>query len=82
MIIFTSPIYYFAMTAQMEAAIQRVYCIVKPLNAQKASLRLTSGPPGVYDVAITQFKSYMVFSVLRLQGSLQPTAMKTKLKPS
>ena len=52
MIVFASPIYYFTMSAQIEAAIQRVYCIGKPLKAKKAALLLTSGSPGVYDSAI------------------------------
>ncbi|MBO7352199.1 MAG: flavodoxin family protein, partial [Candidatus Methanomethylophilaceae archaeon] len=59
MVVFASPIYYFTMTAQMEAAIQRVYCIGKPLKAKKAALLLSSGSPGVYDSAIAQFKGYM-----------------------
>ncbi len=59
MIVFASPIYYFTMTAQMEAAIQRVYCIGKPAKAKKAALLLSSGSPGVYDAAIAQFKAYM-----------------------
>lgn len=62
MIVFASPIYYFAMTAQMEAAIQRVYCIGKPAKATKAALLLSSGSPGVYDSAIAQYKGYMAYA--------------------
>ncbi len=62
MIVFASPIYYFTMTAQMEAAIQRVYCIGKPLKAKKAALLLSSGSPGVYDAAIAQYKGYMAYA--------------------
>ncbi len=58
MIVFASPIYYFTMTAQIEAAIQRVYCIGKPLKAKKAAMLLSSGSDGVYDSAIAQFKGY------------------------
>ena len=29
-VVFASPVYYFSMTAQIEAAIQRVYCIGMP----------------------------------------------------
>jgi len=68
MIVFASPIYYFTMTAQMEAAIQRVYCIGKLLNAKKAALLLTSGSPGVYDAAIAQFQGYMGFSSIEIAG--------------
>ena len=67
-IVFASPIYYFTMTAQMEAAIQRVYCIGKPA-AKKAALLLSSGSDGVYDASIAQFKaSYMAYAGIEVAG--------------
>ena len=68
MVVFASPIYYFTMTAQMEAAIQRVYCIGKPAKAKKAALLLSSGSPGVYDSAIAQFKGYMAYTKIENAG--------------
>ncbi len=68
MVVFASPIYYFTMTAQMEAAIQRVYCIGKPSKAKKAALLLSSGSPGVYDAAIAQFKGYMAYAGIESAG--------------
>jgi multimeric flavodoxin WrbA len=68
MIVFASPIYYFTMTAQMEAAIQRVYCIGKPVKAKKAALLLSSGSAGVYDAAIAQFKAYMAYTGIENAG--------------
>ena len=68
MIVFASPIYYFGMTAQMEAAIQRVYCIGKPLKATKAALLLSSMSPGVYDGSIAQFKAYMEYAGIEAAG--------------
>lgn len=68
MVVFASPIYYFALTAQMEAAIQRVYCIGKPQKAKKAALLLSSASPGVYDSAIAQFKGYTGFTGLEAVG--------------
>lgn len=62
MIVFASPIYYFTMTAQIEAAIQRVFCVGKPLKAKKAAMLLSSGSPGVYDAAIAQFKGYTAYT--------------------
>jgi multimeric flavodoxin WrbA len=62
MIVFASPIYYFAMTAQIESAIQRVFCVGKPLKAKQAALLLSSGSPGVYDSAIAQYKGYMAYT--------------------
>lgn len=57
MIVYASPIYYFNMSAQIEAAMQRVYCIGKPAKATKAALLLSSGSPNVYDAAIAQYKN-------------------------
>ena len=68
MIVFASPIYNFSMTVQMEAAIQRVYCIGKPLKANKAALLLSSGSDGVYDAAISQFKDYMGYCGIKAAG--------------
>ena len=68
MIVFASPIYYFTMSAQIEATIQRVYCIGKPQNAKKMALLLSSGSPGVYDAAIAQFKGYSVYTGIELAG--------------
>ncbi len=67
-IVFASPIYYFGMTAQMEAAIQRVYCIGKPAKATKAVLLLSSGSDGVYDGASAQFKAYMNYAGIECAG--------------
>ena len=41
MVVFASPIYYSAMSTQLHAAIQRVYCIGKPA-ATKAALLLST----------------------------------------
>ena len=68
MIVFASPVYYFTMTAQMEAAIQRVYCIGKPLKAKKAALLLSSASDGVYDAAVAQFKAYMSYAGIEAAG--------------
>ena len=60
-LVLASPIYYFGMTAQIEAAIQRVYCIGKPPKATKAVLLLSSGSPNVNDGAIGQYKSMLAY---------------------
>ena len=67
-IAFASPIYYFGMTAQIEAAIQRVYCIGKPAKAKKAFLLLSSASPGVYDASIAQFKAYAGYTGIEAAG--------------
>ena len=68
MIVFASPIYYFGMTAQMEAAIQRVYSIMKPPKATKEALLLSSMSPGVYDGAIGQYKGILAFMGIEDMG--------------
>lgn len=61
MIVFASPVYYFDMTAQMSAAIQRVYCIGKPPKAAKAALLLSSGSPNTGEGAIVSYKNMLAF---------------------
>lgn len=68
LIVFASPIYYFTLTAQMQAAIQRMYCIWKPEKAQKYVLLLSSGSPNVYDATIAQFKAMSGFSKIEIAG--------------
>ncbi len=68
MIVFASPIYYFGMTAQMCAAIQRMYCIGKPAKAGKAALLLSSASQGVYDGAVATYKSLCAFTGIENAG--------------
>jgi len=57
MIVFASPVYYFGATAQLQAAIQRVYCIGKPQKATKAALLLSSGSPDTGKSAVEMYKN-------------------------
>ena len=68
MIVLASPIYYFDMTAQLSAAIQRVYCIGKPAKATKAALLLSSASPNPYDGAIASYKAMMAYMGLEDTG--------------
>ena len=67
MVVFASPIYYFDMTAQLSAAIQRVYCIGKPA-AKKAALLLSSASPAPYDGAIATYKGILAFTGIEDAG--------------
>ncbi len=62
MIVFASPIYYFGMTAQITAATQRVYAMMKWPKATKAALLLSSMSPDVYAGAIGTYKGIMGFT--------------------
>ena len=77
MVVFASPIYYFSMTAQLEAALQRVYCIGKPAKAAKAALLLSSAS-GAYDAAITQYKAFTGFTGIEDMGVCTATGDENK----
>lgn len=68
MIVYASPIYYFDMTAQISAAIQRVYAIGKPARATKAALLLSSASPNPYDGAIATYKAMAAYTGLEDTG--------------
>ena len=51
MIVFASPVYYFTMSAQLQAAIQRFYCWGQHPTMKKGVLLLSSYSPNVYDGA-------------------------------
>ena len=59
MIVFATPIYYFDRTAQLAAAIQRVYCIGKPARATKAAMLISSGSQGTGEGAIASYKNML-----------------------
>lgn len=61
MIVFATPIYYFDMTAQLSAAIQRVYCIGKPAKATKAAMLISSGSPKTGEGAIVSYKNMLSY---------------------
>ena len=68
MLVFASPIYYFGMTVQLSAAIQRVYCIGKPAKATKDALLLSSASPNPYEGAIATYKSLCAYTGLEDMG--------------
>lgn len=68
MVVYASPIYYFGMTAQLSAAIQRVYAIGKPAKATKAALLLSSASPNPYAGAIATYKDMLAFTGIEDAG--------------
>ena len=60
MLVYASPVYYSALSAQLYAAIQRAYCIGKPA-ASKAALLLTtaSGQIGAAEAYFNQLIAFM-----------------------
>ncbi|MBQ3399792.1 MAG: flavodoxin family protein, partial [Lachnospiraceae bacterium] len=61
MVVYASPIYYFTITAQLAAAMQRVYCIGKPAKMKKAALLLSAGSPNPFSGAIATYKDMFAF---------------------
>ncbi len=68
MVVFASPIYYFDMTAQMHAAIQRVYCIGKPPKAKKAALLLSAASSNPFSGAIAMFRDMTGYMGIEIAG--------------
>ncbi len=56
MLVLAAPIYYFTLCAQMQAPIQRMYCVNKPAKVKKMALLVSSYSPNVYDGAIAEYK--------------------------
>lgn len=61
MIVYASPVYYFDVTAQLSAAMQRVYAIGKPAKAMKAALLLSSGSPNTGSGAVATYKNMLAY---------------------
>lgn len=61
MIVVASPIYYFTMTAQLQACIQRIYCIDHPAKMTQMALLLSSASPGTHDGAIGEYKGMLAY---------------------
>ena len=55
-LVLASPIYYFGMSAQIQAAVQRVYNVNKPAQVKKMALLMSSYSPGVYDGATAEYR--------------------------
>ena len=54
-LVLAAPIYYFTMSAQIQAPIQRIYCMNKPGKLKKMALLASSYSPNVYDGAIGEY---------------------------
>ena len=48
-------IYYFTLNAQIQAPIQRMYCVNKPAKVKKMALLVSSYSPGVYSGATAEY---------------------------
>ena len=55
-LVLAAPIYYFTLCAQIQAPVQRMYCVNKPAKVKKMALLMSSYSPGVYDGATAEFR--------------------------
>lgn len=58
MVVFATPIYYFAPTPQLERAISRLYACDMDI-VKKAALIMSSASPDVYTASIAQYKDML-----------------------
>ena len=70
LIVYASPVYYFDGTAQLSAAMQRVYAIGKPARAKKAVLLLSSGSPNTGTGAVTIYQIMLGYMGIENAGVL------------
>ena len=54
-LVLAAPIYYFTLCAQIQAPIQRMYCVNEPAKVQKMALLMSSYSPGVYNGAMAEY---------------------------
>ena len=60
-LVLAAPIYYFTLSAQIQAAIQRIYNMNKPAKVKKMALLLSSYSPDVYDGATAQYRGICAY---------------------
>ncbi len=78
MVVYASPIYYFDVTAQLSAAMQRVYAIGKPAKAKKAALLLSSASPAPFSGAIATYKDMTAYTGLEDAGIITAAGEENK----
>ena len=60
-LVLAAPIYYFTLCAQIQAPIQRMYCVNSPAKVKKMALLVSSYSPGVYDGATAEFRDICAY---------------------
>lgn len=60
MLVLASPVYYYTMSAQLQAALHRTYAIKIPKKVRQTALLLSSGSPDVYEPAVKQYQLSVV----------------------
>lgn len=87
MLVLASPIYYLTMSAQIQAVLQRTYCMMKPPKLKKMALLLSSHSPKVYDAVLAQYHAIAgfweveeKFAITACEGENKSDDLKQKIK--
>lgn len=68
MLVIASPIYYFTLSAQMQSAIHRFYCLGQLEKIKKSAMLLSSESPDVYDGSLAQYKDIIGYYGIKDEG--------------
>lgn len=68
MLVLASPVYYFTLSAQLHAPIQRMYCMMKPPKVTKMAMLLSSASPNVYAGAVAQYEGIVSYCGMTSEG--------------
>lgn len=68
MLVLASPIYYFGLTAQLQAAIQRTYAIGIPKKLRRSAMILSSGSDNIYGGAMYEYDHLVEYMKLESIG--------------
>lgn len=61
MLVLASPVYYYSLTAQLQAVIHRFYAIKRLPKATKAAMLLSSMEPDAYEGCIGQYRGIITY---------------------
>ncbi|MCI1983071.1 MAG: flavodoxin family protein [Oscillospiraceae bacterium] len=79
MVVFASPIYWFNVTAQIKAVIDRLYARAqKGMHPSSSALLLDSGSPGVFGGAVAAYKDTVKYLHWSDRGIYAISGMKSK----
>lgn len=79
MVVFASPIYWFAMSAQVKLAIDRFYALgMVGFHPTKAALLLDAHSEGVFDSAVEQYKGINAYLKWQDMGVITVSGMEKK----
>ena len=77
-LVLAAPIYYFTMNAQIQAPIQRMYCVNSPAKVKKMAMLLSSYSPGVYDGAKAEYRDICNYWKVEDTGTVTATVNEQK----